>query len=142
VLQVPERCSCAPASSRGASSTLPKQFGVPRLTPDDVVDLEDFRVTRMFERNVSQKRHDALAERLQLLPRVPHFAHQQLTIRMKGRTALPAAATPVRTSPNGDKDQSPDSGSNDCDLPRGRGQESRFDIPGDARARVRLPRTI
>lgn len=45
------------------------------LAPVDVVDLEDFRVTRMFERNVSQKRHDALAERFQFLLRVPHFAH-------------------------------------------------------------------
>ena len=45
------------------------------LAPDDVVYLENLRVARMFERNVSQKRHDALAERLQLLRR----AHTSLT---------------------------------------------------------------
>jgi hypothetical protein len=30
-------------------------------------------LTRMFEGNVSQQRHDARAERLQLLLRVPHW---------------------------------------------------------------------
>src|SRR3954454_17908776 len=43
-----------------------------RLAPNDVVDLEDLGLTRLFECYVSQKLHYARAEGLQLLRRVPH----------------------------------------------------------------------
>jgi hypothetical protein len=44
----------------------------------------------MLERNVSQQRHDARTECLQLLLRIPHFAHQQLTVRKKCDVVLKA----------------------------------------------------
>jgi hypothetical protein len=47
-------------------------------------------LTRVFEGNVSQKRHDARAECLQLLLRVPHFAHEELTVGEKCDVVLKA----------------------------------------------------
>ena len=78
--------AAAPTSLRGPERPVIR-FA---LAPDDVVDLEDLGLTRVFESYVSQKRHDACAERLQLLLRVPHFAHEQLTVGKKCDVVLEA----------------------------------------------------
>jgi hypothetical protein len=49
------------------------RYGLPGF--EQVAEVEDLGLTRMFECNVNEKRHDARAECLQLLLRIPHFAH-------------------------------------------------------------------
>src|SRR4051794_23795459 len=54
-----------------------------RLAPDDVVDLEDLRLAWLYP-HIGQYRHQALAERLPLLPRVPDLANTDAAIHEEG----------------------------------------------------------
>src|SRR6476660_8041043 len=54
-----------------------------RLAPDDVVDLEDLRLAWLYP-HIGQYRHQALAERLPLLPRVPDLANTDAAIHQEG----------------------------------------------------------
>src|SRR5436190_11234278 len=54
-----------------------------RLAPDDVVDLEDLRLA-WLDPHVGQYRHQTLAERLPLLPRVPDLANTDAAIHEEG----------------------------------------------------------
>ena len=49
------------------------------LALDDVVDLEHLGLTRL-DPNVFQHRHEALAERFELLPRVPDLTDSELAV--------------------------------------------------------------
>ena len=81
--RLPDDCDRLLQTSLARRPRLPRLSGAQSSAPDDVVNLEDLRLTRMFECDVGENRHDARAERLQLLLRVPHLAHEQLTIREK-----------------------------------------------------------
>src|SRR4051812_15523873 len=58
-----------------------------RLAPDGVVDLEDLRLAWLYP-HVGQYRHQTLAKRLPLLPRVPDLANTDAAIHEEGDVVL------------------------------------------------------
>ena len=58
------------------------------LALDDFVDLENLRITREHDADVVQHRHEAFAERVELLPRVPDLADSELPVRNEGDVVL------------------------------------------------------
>src|SRR3954465_4246212 len=57
------------------------------LALDDVVDLEDLGLTGL-DPSVFQYRHEALAERVELLPRIPDLTDDELAVRFEGDVEL------------------------------------------------------
>jgi hypothetical protein len=64
------------------------------LALDDVVDLEHLGLTRL-DPNVLQHRHEALTERVELLPRVPDLTDSELAVRLEGDVVLESLRQPV-----------------------------------------------
>src|SRR3954449_2183622 len=64
------------------------------LALDDVVDLEDLGLTGL-DPSVFQYRHEALAERVELLPRIPDLTDDELAVRFEGDVELESLRQPV-----------------------------------------------
>src|SRR5680860_1195657 len=54
----------------------------------EVVDLEDLRLARKLNPGFGQHRHELLAERLELLPRVPDLAHPEVPFRAEADVVI------------------------------------------------------
>src|SRR6266496_3138300 len=65
------------------------------LPPDDVVDLEHLGLARKLDPDVLQHRHETLAERVELLSRVPDLADSEVTVRLEGDVVLKSLRQPV-----------------------------------------------
>src|SRR5437868_14101108 len=64
------------------------------LALDDVVDLEHLGLTRL-DPDVLQHRHQALAEGVELLARVPDLADSELAVGLEGDVVLESLREPV-----------------------------------------------
>src|SRR5256885_2593962 len=80
------------ARSPKAARFVPCGSGAEGLALDDVVDLEHLGLARELDANVGQYRHQTLAERVELLPRIPDLTDSEAP----ARTESDVVGKPVR----------------------------------------------
>ena len=68
--------------------------GAALLTPDGVVNLDQLGLARLYA-DLCQHRHEALAERVELLPRVPDLADPQVGVRAEAHVIIEPVGRPV-----------------------------------------------
>src|SRR6266576_2186456 len=70
-------------------------LAVRSLALDDVVDLEHLGLASKLDPQVLQQRHQALAERIEVLARVPDLADSEVPVRPEGDVVLESLRQPV-----------------------------------------------